>query len=49
MPCDFSCQPQTTALLIIDMQRYFTRTDSTFSRLSALRTPAGSIEGYGES
>jgi nicotinamidase-related amidase len=47
MPCDFSCQPLTTALLIIDMQRYFTRTDSTFSRLSALRTPAGSIEGYG--
>jgi len=48
MSCGFPCQPQTTALPVIDMQRYFTRTDSTFARLSARRTPAGSIERYGE-
>jgi len=42
----FPHQPRSTALLIIDMQRYFTQPDSTFARLSATRIPEGGIERY---
>ncbi len=43
---DFPYRPQSTALLIIDMQRYFTHPDSTFAQLSAARLPGGCIERY---
>jgi nicotinamidase-related amidase len=43
---DFPYQPHRTALLIIDMQRYFTQPDSTFARLAAARFPDGSLDRY---
>lgn len=48
MASDFPCSPQGTALLIIDMQQYFTHPGSTFARLSALRLPEHAVEAYFE-
>jgi len=42
----FPYRPHSTALLIIDMQRYFTQPGSTFMRLSATRIPDGGIKRY---
>lgn len=47
-PCHFPYEPRHTALLIIDMQHYFTRPGSTFARLSALRLPDHTVESYFE-
>lgn len=48
MNSDFPYRPQNTALLIIDMQRYFTRPGSPFARLSAARLPEAAVAAYFE-
>ena len=42
----FLYRPLTTALLVIDLQRYFTQSDSTFARLSEARIPKGNLAQY---
>ncbi len=46
MSRDFPYRPEATALLIIDMQRYFTEPDSVFTRLAGARIPGGVIQHY---
>lgn len=48
MNSDFPYRPQNTALLIIDMQRYFTRPGSPFARLSAARLSEAPVAAYFE-
>lgn len=48
MPSNFPYRREGSALLVIDMQRYFTQPDSIFARLSAARLPDGSIQAYTE-